>query len=148
MYIYTAEEEQRGAIRFSADRRLGRRRSERTVKCPILRKKALLSWEEDITSHPEQKGTKRAWRDRKEEEKSRQNKIHRDLSLISGRLVREIRPLGKALYLACLRLPVIIIKAISPMATAEPFGKTSSEEEDKEGQNCWSKKKKRCLYWV
>lgn len=57
--------------------------------------------------------------------------------------MREIRPLGKALYLACLRLPVIIIKAISPMATAEPFGKTSSEEEDKEGQNCWSKKNKK-----
>lgn len=43
----------------------------------------------------------------------------RGLSLISGRLVQEIRPLGKALYLAYLRLPVIIIKAVSPTATAE-----------------------------
>lgn len=33
--------------------------------------------------------------------------------------MQEIRPLGKALCLACLRLPVIIIKAASPTATAE-----------------------------
>ena len=33
--------------------------------------------------------------------------------------MQEIRPLGKALYLACLRLPVIIIKAAAPTATAE-----------------------------
>lgn len=43
----------------------------------------------------------------------------RSPSLIRGRLVQEIRPLGKALCLACLRLPVIIIKNDSPMATAE-----------------------------
>lgn len=33
--------------------------------------------------------------------------------------MREIRPLGKALCLACLRLPVIIIKAVSQTAAAE-----------------------------
>lgn len=43
----------------------------------------------------------------------------RSPSLIRGRLVREIRPLGKALCLACLRLPVIIIKDDSPTVIAE-----------------------------
>lgn len=48
------------------------------------------------------------------------------LSLISGRLVREIRPLGKASCIACLRLPVIIIKAVSQdghSGTEQPFGR-------------------------
>lgn len=51
----------------------------------------------------------------------RQKKIHTDtgLSLISPRFMWEIRPQGEALCLACLRLPVIIIKAASPTATAE-----------------------------
>lgn len=50
---------------------------------------------------------------------SRKRCTYRSLSLIRGRLVQEIRPLGKALCLACLRLPVIIIKDVSPTATAE-----------------------------
>lgn len=51
----------------------------------------------------------------------RDRKRHTDIgfSLISGRFEPEIRPLGEALCLARLRLPVIIIKAASPTATAE-----------------------------
>lgn len=41
----------------------------------------------------------------------------RGLSLISGRLVQEIRPLGEASCLACLRLPVIIIKAAAEQSS-------------------------------
>lgn len=52
--------------------------------------------------------------------KQQLSEMHRQKqSLIRGRLVQEIRPPSKALCLACLRLPVIIIKAVSPTATAE-----------------------------
>lgn len=61
VYMYTAEEKQRGAaIRFSADRRSGEEVLRGRSSAQSVGKKALLSWEEDITLHPEQKGTKRA----------------------------------------------------------------------------------------
>lgn len=68
VHVHGWRETKRSSYPFLRRQTVRRRGSERTVKCPIHRgKKALLSWEEDITLHPEQKGTKRAWRYRKEQ---------------------------------------------------------------------------------
>lgn len=74
-----------------------------------------------------EKGGKKGTKLKKEEEREdRRRNTEGGLSLVSGRLVREIRPLGKASCIACLRLPVIIIRAVSQDGhggTEQPFGR-------------------------
>lgn len=63
---------------------------------------------------------------KEEVEEDRRRNTEGGLSLISGRLEREIRPLGKASCIACVRLPVIIIRAVSQDGhggTEQPFGR-------------------------
>lgn len=76
-------------------------------------------------------------RKRKRRTETEKDTQTRGLSFISRRLVQEIRPRDKASCLACLRLPVIIIKAVSSMAAAEQSShlETPSEKEDKERQH-------------
>lgn len=72
------------------------------------------------------KGEKSPKLKKEEEREDRRRNTEGGLSLISGRLVREIRPLGKASCIACLRLPVIIIRAVSQDShggTEQPFGR-------------------------
>lgn len=72
------------------------------------------------------KGEKGSKLKKEEVEEDRRRNTEGGLSLISGRLVREIRPLGKASCIACLRLPVIIIRAASQDGhggTEQPFGR-------------------------
>ena len=94
----------------------------RSVKCPFIGK-ALVSGEEHRILHPgkkyrDLKSLRLETRGRKEQRDTARC-TERGLSLISGRLEQEIRPQGKAVYLAYLRFPVIIIKAVFPTATAE-----------------------------